>query len=199
MGKKYLNGVDVSHWQSDADCKREFPSCDFVIFKATEGKTYKDKTLARKMQIAKDCGVKLFGLYHFYNSKKTATENASNFLETATKYLGNNDTLLVCDIEGQHAQNVDIFYTDIVEFCDIVFEETGIKPLVYTSASNVCKMSKLLEKDYGLWVAHYTKQSKPRTSIYGNMWALWQYTGSPIDRNYFNGTKKQFLAYCKQI
>lgn len=195
---KCLEGVDVSKWQSLAECKRVFPSCDFVILKATEGQSLKDETLDDKMKLAKQCGVELFGLYHFYNSRKTAKQNADNFIETAKNYLGNNDTLLVCDIEQKHAEVLHIFDTEIIEFCNIVFEETGIKPLIYTNSYNVRKMQKCLDNDFGLWVAHYGK-TKPNTYMYGNMWAIWQYTNRPLDKNYFNGNKKQYLAYCKQV
>lgn len=193
--KKRLFGVDVSHWQTITECKAVFPSCDFVILKATEGATYKDKTLQSRYDLAQKCGVELFGIYHFYSSFKTPEQNAENFLDTARKYLGNNNMMLICDIEQRHAEVPHIFDTDIITFCEIVEKETGIKPLIYTNSYNVRKMQKCLEKDYGLWVAHYGKQ-KPNTYMYGNMWALWQYTSKPIDKNYFNGNKKQFLAYC---
>lgn len=196
MAKKPLYGVDFSHWQTESDCYSHFPSADFVILKITEGETMTDRKFNKYYEIAKSCGVKLFGAYHFYNSLKSPEQNAKNYLNAIKKYLGNDNMLLAVDIEGKHAQKAGI-WDNILAWCNIVEEETGIKPLVYTNADNVQYMQKLFDNDNGLWVAHYTNKSAPRTYMYGNMWAIWQFTDRPLDLDIFNGNENQFKKYCK--
>ena len=44
-----IKGYDMSHWQSDEDFKKGLKNAQFMIIKATEGKSMKDSTLDNRM------------------------------------------------------------------------------------------------------------------------------------------------------
>lgn len=186
-----LKGYDVSHWNST------FPVGDFLICKASEGETYHDRMFFKHIDKAKKQGVELFGAYHFARTNTDVTKNAINFVR-AIEYcveLGNN-MLLVLDVEGTDAVRSNTVEW-CLKWCKIVENLTGIKPLIYTSSSITKRFKKLADADYGLWVAHYTKNPKP-TFYHWKFWALWQFTNKKTDTNYFNGSKEQYLKYCRR-
>lgn len=186
-----LKGYDVSHWNIT------FPVGDFLIAKASEGETYHDRLFIKHLAKAKTQGVELFGAYHFAKTKTDATKNALNFIR-AIEYNENlgKSLLLILDIEGAEAtRSSSVAWA--LKWCEVVENITGVKPIIYTSSSLTSRFKALADKGFGLWVAHYTKAKKP-TFNHWKFWALWQFTSKPIDTNYFNGTKEQYLKYCKR-
>ena len=81
-----------------------------------------------------------------------------------------------------------------------VYERTGVKPLIYGSASELAKTKYkvLYDNDYGLWVAHWTTAGSPNTSWWGRNWAIWQYSnsGGTLDMNRFNGDEATWAKFC---
>lgn len=60
-------------------------------------------------------------------------------------------------------------------FCDVI-KEAGFEPMVYSSVSafrNYFEYDKI--KKYEIWVAHYTKRSRPSITI---PYRMWQYTST---------------------
>lgn len=186
-----LNGCDLSHWNDNKVITTNF---DFVICKATEGSTYKDKTFNDKLDICKIKNIELVGAYHYAKTNQNVQDNVDNFLTTILQReeLGKN-LLLALDIEGE-----DIKRGNAWEWClawlRLVYKNTGIKPLVYTSASYTKCMEEIFKNDFGLWVAHWNVE-KPKINIY-SFYAIWQHTNKPIDLDIFNGNKIQYLKYC---
>lgn len=186
-----LRGYDVSHWNTST------PIGDFLICKASEGEKYHDATFQKHIANAEKKGVTLFGAYHFAKTKTDATKNAINFVRAIeySKHVGT-DMLLVLDIEGAEATRANSV-TWCLDWCRVVENLTGVKPIIYTSSSLTSRFQKLADNNYGLWVAHYTTAKKPIIKSW-KLWALWQYTSKPIDTNYFNGSRDQYLKYCKR-
>lgn len=190
-----LKGNDVSHWQTKTPT-----NVDFIIAKASEGISNKDSKCLSHLSKAKKSGIELFGIYHYARTNTDWKKNADNFLSVCEKIetIGSN-VLLALDIEG-----IDANRKNAVEWCKnwllYVERKTGIKPLVYTSKSNTKKFEELAKLDFGLWVAHWTKNKKPTFEGW-KIWALWQYSdgNGVLDYDYFNGTKKQFLKYCEGV
>ena len=60
-----LKGIDISNHQSNIDLSKV--ACDFVIIKATEGKSYVSPSCDKQFQQALNLGKKL-GIYHFANN-----------------------------------------------------------------------------------------------------------------------------------
>ena len=122
-----LKGIDISHWQSTFN---NFDDVDFAIIKATEGVGYVDPACDTLYQRAKKAG-KLLGVYHYArpDTGNSAISEADFFVENIKGYL--NEAILVLDWEEGDLGNT----TWAKSFLDRVKEKTGIKPLIYMSAS----------------------------------------------------------------
>ena len=199
-----LEGIDISHWNRIADVIPEMNKADFVIMKASEGRSMKDTKLdlfyntLHGSADGKPATNKLYGFYHFAHPEinkgiEGARAEADNFIGLVGHHAGH--ALYCLAWEGKSLKDE---YTDwAVEWLRYVEEKTGVKPLIYCQASWTPHLEKMVAGDYGLWVAHYTDKDKPEIGAYP-FYALWQYSADGIDRNRFNGNEEQWRAYCKR-
>lgn len=203
MGSRYnicmtLYGTDQSKWQADSVTEG-----DFIILKATEGAGYVDSSCDTKYQMNKSAG-KLLGVYHFARPDlNDAISEAKFFVDNIRGYL--NEAILALDWEQPGTQNnVDWAKT----WLDEVYRQTGVKPLIYMSASvvNAYDWSEVANADYGLWIAGYpdlrSSWDLPEFCYSTGAWkfyALWQFTNSHglLDRDVFMGDKKAWRLYAK--
>ena len=196
-----LKGLDISNWQAVGTGDQ---AEDFVICKATEGVGYVDPTCDAHYQRAKSQG-KLLGVYHFARPDMNSAEAEANFfVENIKGYVG--EAILVLDFEVA-THNV----AWAKAFLDRVQLATGVRPLIYMSASVVSSYdwSSVAGADYGLWIAGYPNAynvPNPPTPNVGDMpystgawgfWAIWQYSSSAgsLDRNIANMTREAWRAY----
>ena len=145
-----MNGIDISSWQEGIDLTAV--PADFVIIKATEGTGYVNPDCDRAYQQAKQAG-KLRGVYHYANGGN-ATAEADYFLANIEGYI--KDAILCLDWEGQNNALCGTggpARTWISNWCNRIVEKTGVKPLIYASASLYNEVSGI--GDYGLWIAQY--------------------------------------------
>ena len=191
-----LRGIDVSRYQKNM---KSFKGYDFVIIKATEGVTLKDVCLDQHYDTlhgskdGKPDKNKLYGFYHYaHPENNTPEKEAEFFLSQVGHHKGH--CLFALDWEGK-ALKCDIKWA--ITWLDYVFKKTGVRPLIYCQASYTKNLAKVLKKNYGLWVAHYGV-TKPNVKVYPS-YAIWQYTSTPIDKNYFNGDEEQFRKYCSIV
>lgn len=201
-----LKGIDISHHQSGIDLSKI--DTDFVICKATEGVGYTDNCCDKFYQQAKKLGKKL-GVYHFARPdlRNTAKAEADWFVSQTKGY--HKEAILILDWESGDLSNV----TWAKQWLDRVKELTGVKPLIYMSASVMRSndWSSVVKADYGLWVANYgTNNGTAQESVfnkyplkYWTFYALWQYTSTGklsgysgnLDLNYFSGDKEAWDKY----
>jgi len=208
-----LKGIDISAAQ---DIDVSGLSIDFVVIKATGGTQYVNPKCDTNYQQAKNSG-KLKGVYHYYSDGyggDNPIAEANWFVDNIQGYI--NDAILVLDWErGGNPQVSDV--SKAKAFLDHVQARTGIKPLIYMSASLVSELdwSSVIAGDYGLWVAAYTYNNTP---IYDfNMpesndpnpsWGsvgdiMWQFTSNGhiagyngnLDCDYFYGNANTWNAY----
>ena len=142
-----MNGIDISAWQKRINLDRV--SFDFLIAKATEGTGYVNSSFDSFCESAQRLG-KCIGLYHYANGKDYVKE-ADFFIEKVKKYIGK--AILVLDWESQG--NVSFNKNDrewVNNWCDYVFNKTGIKPIIYVSKSIMTKFEGL---GYEFWIAQY--------------------------------------------
>ena len=198
-----LKGIDISKWQAGIDLSKI--DTDFVICKATEGLGYTDKNCDGFYQEAKRLGKKL-GVYHFARPdlRNTATAEADWFVKETKGY--HKEAILILDWESGDLGNV----TWAKSWLDRVYEKTGVKPVIYMSASVMSSYdwSSVANADYGLWVANYgSNNGTAQESVfdryplrYWSFYALWQYTSTGklsgysgnLDLNYFSGDKESW-------
>lgn len=190
-----LKGIDVSHWIYNKSIYWDAMSeSDFVIMKATEGKSYMDPTLP---DMASDTKAMLRGYYHYARPENNIPEmEAKFFVDVVKKVDAIGDCMLILDYEGKALEIADSGKW-ARQWCDQVYNLTGVKPLIYLSKYGLSKVGKEFEGlDYGLWIADWTTSS-PANIAPWKFWALWQYSVKDIDRDYFNGNEEQFKAYCR--
>lgn len=195
-----LTGIDISHWNKGLD-KSKILNQDFVIIKATEGKTAKDSMLDSWYDMihgssdGKPDESKLYGFYHYARPENNdPIPEAKNFLKNVQHHAG--EAMFCLDWEGT-ALKYPVDWA--LEWMQYIYTETGVKPLLYISGSNTNKFKKIAEKDFGLWVAHWGVE-KPTIGDW-KLWAMWQYKVDKklnLDLDYFNGTAEQFKKYCRR-
>lgn len=171
-----LQGIDVSKWQ------RTTPSLAglaFLFARASIGTT-KDPLYDKHIAAAKKAGL-VTGAYHFNwdadanpaTPDSTPEEQARFFVKTA----GPVDFLFL-DVEGARAFEPDEARRFIAEV-----HRLGRKVGLYHSRSGFANWG----QDYN-WVAQWGARAPT-----GIPWAFWQYQGSPLDRDYFNGDLSALL------
>ena len=142
-----LNGIDVSGWQPENITA--LVDYDFAFIKATEGVSYVSGACDPQYQAAKRRG-KLLGVYHFAAGHDPVAE-ADHFVKNVAGYVG--EAILVLDFE---ADAVSAWGgAGAKRFLDRVLAKTGVRPLIYASASVAARsdMRAIAAADYGLWVA----------------------------------------------
>lgn len=194
-----LNGIDISHHNltqvSTGELNLTKP--DFVIMKATEGKSYNDAVMARYLaQI--DTSRQGFGFYHYARPEINPPHvEAQHFIDRVGEFAG--EALFALDVEGKSFLLSDRDLAAwVVEWCRYVQDETGVLPLVYTGTEGLLKFGdEILAEDIGLWYARYRgKLDKEMYAPYP-FWALWQFTSKPWDMDRFNGNRDQWKKYCE--
>jgi nucleoid-associated protein YgaU len=158
-------GIDVSSHQATTP---QLTGRDFLFARATYGRTpdslYKKHTLA-----ARAAGL-VVGAYHFGTAASPGAEQAHAFLAAA----GAAD-LFVLDLEKE-ADKPKMTDAQAREFIATV-KAAGHRVGLYASLSG---FPLTLGQDYN-WVAAW------RTTPPAIPWAFWQYRGSPLDLDRFNG------------
>lgn len=193
-----LNGIDISHHNSTqiSTGAMDITKPDFVIMKATEGRSYQDPKLYLYLsKIDKDR--QGFGFYHYARPELNSPDaEAQNFLAHVRDFAG--EALFALDVEGKSFLLSDSDLAAwVVEWCRYVQDETGVLPLVYTGTEGLLKFGDaILAEDIGLWYARYRgKLDKEMYAPYP-FWAIWQFTSKPWDMDRFNGNRDQWKKYC---
>lgn len=176
-----LKGIDISNYQRGIDLSKV--TCDFVIIKATEGKSFVDPSCDTFFQQALKLGKKL-GIYHFANnSDNTPEQEADWFVNNTRGYIGK--AIPILDWED----NVKSDVAWALKWLQLVEKAYGCKPLIYMSESTVNSYdwSSVANANYGLWVAKYRDKNvdynydmsmagrNPAVN-YWKFYALWQWT-----------------------
>ena len=180
-----LYGYDISKWQSvgTGDSAK-----DFLIVKATEGVGYVDGSCDKHYQRAKKQG-KLLAHYHFARPDLNtgtagAVKEAQFFVNNTRNYFGESIPVLDWEQPGTTGQ-----VAWAKAWLDEVYRLTGVRPLIYMSASVVNGNNwSSISGNYGLWIAGYPATynvKNPPTPTVGAMpykigswkfWAIWQYS-----------------------
>lgn len=184
-----LKGIDISTFQNPKNTP--YDDYDFIMIRASYGIGYKDDMMDQHVKNALAKG-KLIGFYHYcYPNLGTAAANEADwFISVIKPYIGK--AVLALDYEGSafNIANPDVWAK---AFLDRVYEKTGVRPLLYASASFLPRFPKVQQANYGLWVAHWGV-NEPSIKPW-KFWTMWQYRGSPLDLDKFNGDKETWMQY----
>lgn len=150
-----LNFIDISSHQADINLDIVFGQnpLDGIIVKSTEGQGYVNPYCDRWVQWCIRNG-KPWGFYHFLNSHDPVAE-AKYFVKNTINYF--NDGLPAADYEGNIVTEYGTYY--LRRFLETVFDETGVRPLVYCNLStiqaDVSGFRSIAEEGYPLWLAQW--------------------------------------------
>lgn len=187
--KDNAQGVDVSHHNGTVDWgKVAADGISFVFLKASEGKTFVDKTFLNNAKAARAVGL-LVGAYHFLNATSTgvAEVEARHFANTIKGVPL--DLPPVLDYETNPGK---LGKSQISEVARVFLRElerlTGRKPIIYTGNSFAGNFDSSLAA-YPLWIARYNTQSPSDVSGW-KRWEFWQYSGDGLGGVRADGTRK---------
>lgn len=192
---KRIEGVDVSHWNTLEKVVPYNP--EFMMIKASEGVSFRDNKAKEWVQVASSLGIPV-GFYHYARAEKNTPEDEARFfldVVSGLKHIG--ECVLALDYEGKalSVKNCDEWAN---AFMMCVYNKTGVKPLLYCSQSVVKRFPTVASNGFGLWVARYRNKLLGAGDIKPfKFCAMWQFTSSPVDRNIFYGSQKQFLKYAE--
>lgn len=197
-----LKVIDISNWQAGLDIKST--GAEGVICKATQGTTFVDPSCDAHYQQAKALGLKL-GVYHYASGGDPIAE-ADFFVDNIQGYIG--EAILVLDWEKLQNDRFYEYASWCLPFLKRVEERTGVKPLIYMSASVIkeADWSSVVANNNGLWVAGYPDNRDswdiPDFPFDISPWelaAIWQYTNSngTLDRDIFYGDRWAWNRYAK--
>lgn len=166
-----LNGIDVSKWQTTTP---SLAGMSFAFARATYATTIDPKYA---MHVANFRRAKIVvGAYHFGVGFVPVRSQVETFL-LASKGAD----LRVLDLERDSTETMT--QAEAREFIKLI-HAAGKKIGLYHSRSGFPSLG----QDYN-WVAQWGT-----TPPIGIKWAFWQWQGSPLDRDKFNGTQAQLLA-----
>lgn len=192
-----LFGVDLSHWNKNEWSTKSnlWDIPQFALFKATEGKTYKDPCAREYFMSAKKHDI-LPGFYHYARPENnTPSEEAKHFYTRVCNITDGNieNVLLALDWEGNALKEPLTWARD---WLDIIYEATGIKPLFYCQRTFVKNCGIIAAGDNGLWIADWRDIEHREMDISPwKIWAIRQTEDKPFDTDIFNGDFDQLKAY----
>jgi lysozyme len=157
-----------------------------------------DPDYQRNIAAARAAGLYV-GSYHFYTTDHTAQSQFDNVVKHLDMKAG--DLPLVVDIEVLSKNSLPDLATELKAFLDLVEQNYGIKPIIYSGESFANEYLKGFA-DYPLWLAEYTDAPAPKLPLDWRAWTFWQHSqnGSvagvkgAVDLDRFNGTAEQIEA-----
>jgi len=189
-----------------------------VIWKATEGQDFRDKSFARATEQLRAEGF-LIGAYHFANGNGDGADQAEHLLRTVGTDVER--TLLALDWEANPSSKYgDMTRANAGRFVERIHARTGRWPLLYSFTSYLNEHLGLRTVDSvlancPLWQAQFGERPTRTYATWPRGFSLWQYTngthgpsdqttftrstrgcGAPRqDRNAFFGTEAELTAW----
>ena len=184
LGIPVFLGIDVSTWNGDIEWdKVAKDGVKFAYVKLTEGRTFVS-TQADELAKARCAGLAV-APYHFGRPDtnagiEDAGAEARHFLDNYDYHEG--DMRPVLDMEDGMKTDDNYNIRWALRFCDIVEEELGARPLIYTARWYVQAFMEQSDDQLlyeigreDLWWAEYSdEQQKPLRPW--SQWKVWQFT-----------------------
>lgn len=149
------HGIDVSHHQGEIDWECLLNEMDttlsFVYYKVTEGTHFVDSQWERNHAILSKSEIK-HGAYHFFTSDISAGMQADHFLNEYTPDKSELPPVLDAEVEASTDEKL---ISGMKEWLKAVEDESGIRPIIYTSYSMYRDKMKGKFNGYQFWIASY--------------------------------------------
>jgi lysozyme len=171
-------GLDVSHHQGEIDWAQFLTIykydtlVDFVYAKATEGTSHIDREWRNNRKALMKQKIKN-GAYHFFLPNRDPEKQAKHFLANYT--YNTSDLPPVLDVESEGNSDKKLL-SDIKIWCEIVENETKIKPVIYTSLHFFETKFNDSFLEYDFWIAAYSQ--RPENALKDDRVIHWQFSES---------------------
>jgi len=199
-------GIDISHHNGTIKWdKVKEDGVKFAYIKATQGTTHINRRHKKNYDKAKNEGI-TSGFYHFFMFEKDGAEQAKFFLENST--LEGKDLPPALDVEYSppstrrrtEEKYIKGRIREITRFDSVIYEETGIHPVIYTNKECYKDLIKGHFDNNEIWICDLNSEENPNIE---EKWVLWQYSHKgkvngisfDVDMDVFNGTEEDFRAW----
>lgn len=189
-----VRGVDVSAHNGKIDFDVMARSgIDFVMIKATEGATYKDRSFVANHIAARRAGLRT-GAYHFFRFDTPGYMQALNLLHS----IRGRKLDLPVAIDVEEWTNPDDRPTEsiVAEIRAMAtkLRKEGLEVIIYTNKDGYNRFVKGRLEDFPLWLCSFTPIDKDIP------WTIWQYShrgmidgvDRMIDLNVYGGTREMW-------
>ena len=192
-------GIDISNNNKDYLVNKDIAKNAFIFLKASEGKTFKDKSfrdyIVKIAEESNTYGVYPFiGAYHFArpDNGNTPREELTNYLDAVGSHISN--IMVALDYEDKaHA----IGEKWALEYLRLAQKETGKPSFFYTSASYLSKYP-TIAAEFPLWLACYSQDSREgKYKKECDKAVILQVTSNPLDIDIFRGNMIEMYQYCR--
>lgn len=148
-----MNGIDISNWQNGINL--DAVPYDFIIAKATQGKTYVSPDCARQVEQARARG-KLFGVYHYIDGSSAIGE-ADFFIDNIENWVGEGMLCLDWESNNNSAWGNEDYLRQVAQR---VIDRTGIPPVIYVQQSRMAQVKPIADAlNCALWIAQYANMN----------------------------------------
>ena len=148
-----MNGIDISNWQNGINL--DAVPYDFIIAKATQGKTYVSPDCARQVEQARARG-KLFGVYHYIDGSSAIGE-ADFFIDNIENWVGEGMLCLDWESNQNSAWGNEDYLRKVAQR---VIDRTGIPPVIYVQQSRMAQVKPIADAlNCALWIAQYANMN----------------------------------------
>lgn len=148
-----MNGIDISNWQNGINL--DAVPYDFIIVKATQGKTYVSPDCARQVEQARARG-KLFGVYHYIDGSGAIGE-ADFFIDNIKNWVGEGMLCLDWESNQNSAWGNEDYLRQVAQR---VIDRTGIPPVIYVQQSRMAQVKPIADAlNCALWIAQYANMN----------------------------------------
>lgn len=148
-----MNGIDISNWQNGINL--DAVPYDFIIAKATQGKTYVSPDCARQVEQARARG-KLFGVYHYIDGSGAIGE-ADFFIGNIKNWVGEGMLCLDWESNQNSAWGNEDYLRQVAQR---VIDRTGIPPVIYVQQSRMAQVKPIADAlNCALWIAQYANMN----------------------------------------
>lgn len=148
-----MNGIDISNWQNGINL--DAVPYDFIIAKATQGKTYVSPDCARQVEQARARG-KLFGVYHYIDGSGAIGE-ADFFIDNIENWVGEGMLCLDWESNQNSAWGNEDYLRQVAQR---VIDRTGIPPVIYVQQSRMAQVKPIADAlNCALWIEQYANMN----------------------------------------
>lgn len=153
--KKGITGIDVSHHNDNVVEYVYSNKVNFMIAKASEGKSFQDKRYKLHRRLAQIKNIK-FGAYHFLNFNTPARAQFENFKKVVKKHHLDIRPVLDVELYGNKQWPETKHLRSLVkEFGELCREEYGCYPIIYCNESFKARYFLTGFQEYPIWICNY--------------------------------------------